>query len=143
MNNYTVDILTPYAIIAKDVPAEDLLVPTERGQINILKDHTHIVTELSTGMMSIFGGSDDPDRFFSLTSGICKVLESKITILANVAEEAHEIDKERAEAALQNAQNKLKSADGLSDDEITKYRRKVERAQLRIQLSEFTKNRNL
>jgi F-type H+-transporting ATPase subunit epsilon len=143
MNNYTVDVLTPYAIIAKDVPAEDLLVPTERGQINILKDHTHIVTNLSTGMLSVFGGADDPDRFFSLTTGICKVLENKITILVNVAEEAHSIDKERATEALKTAQGKLASADGLSDDEILKYRRKVERAQLRIQLSDFTKNRNI
>ena len=142
MNNYTVDILTPYAIIAKDVPAEDLLVPTERGQINILKDHTHIVTNLSTGVLSIFGGTDDPDRFFSLTKGICKVLEGKITILANVAEESHEIDKERALSALKRAEDRLRTADGLSDDEIEKFRRKVDRAELRIQLSEFTKNRN-
>jgi F-type H+-transporting ATPase subunit epsilon len=143
MNNYTVDVLTPYAIVAKDIPAEDLLVPTERGQINILKDHTHLVTNLSTGMMSVFGGADDPDRFFSLTTGICKILDNKITVLANVAEEAHEIDKERAESALKKAQERLKSADGLGDDEIEKYRRKVERAQLRIQLSEFSRNRNI
>ena len=138
MNNYTVDVLTPYAIIAKDVPAENLLVPTERGQINVLKDHTHIVTNLSTGMLSVFGGADDPDRFFSLTTGICKVLDKKITILANVAEEAHEISKDRAEEALKNAQAKLASVDGLNDEDIVKYRRKVERAQLRIQLSDFT-----
>lgn len=143
MNNYTVDVLTPDSIIAKDIPAADLLVPTERGQINILKDHTHFVTNLSTGMMSVFGGADDPDRFFSLTTGICKILDNKVTILANVAEEAHEIDKERAEGALKAAQEKLKNSDGLSDEQITKYRRKVERAKLRIQLSEFTRNRSL
>lgn len=143
MNNYTVDVLTPDAIIAKDVPAENLLVPTERGQINVLKDHTHIITNLSTGMLSVFGGADDPDRFFTITTGVCKVLENKITILVNVAEEAHDVDKSRAQEALKNAQSRLSSADGLSDEEIIKYRRKVERAQLRIQLSDFTRNRNI
>ncbi|OUR92930.1 ATP synthase F1 subunit epsilon [Halobacteriovorax marinus] len=143
MNNFTVDILTPSAIIAKDIPAEALLVPTERGQINILKDHTHIITKLSTGMMSVFGGADDPDRFFSITTGICKVLDNKIMVLANVAEEAGEVSKERAEKALANSESKLKSSDGLSDTQIEKYRRKAERAKLRIQLSEFVRNRNI
>lgn len=143
MNNYTVDVLTPNAIVAKDIPAEALLVPTERGQINILKDHTHIVTKLDTGMMSVFGGADDPDRFFSITTGICKVLDNKIMVLANVAEEASEISKERAEEALANAESMLKSSDGLGDDEIAKYRRKAERAKLRLQLSEFVRNRNI
>ncbi|ATH09436.1 ATP synthase F1 subunit epsilon [Halobacteriovorax marinus] len=143
MNNFTVDVLTPYAIIAKDVPAEALLVPTGRGQINVLKDHTHVVTKLDTGMLSIFGGADDPDRFFGITTGICKILDQKVTILANVAEEAVEIDKERAEAALLNAKQRLQESQGLSDDEIEKYRRKEERAKLRIQLHDFVRSRNL
>lgn len=143
MNNFTVDVLTPYAIVAKDIPAEALLVPTERGQINILKDHTHVVTKLDTGMLSVFGGADDPDRFFSITTGICKVLDHKITILANVAEEAVDINKERAVQALENAEQRLKESQGLSNEEIDKYRRKEERAKLRIQLHDFVRSRNV
>ncbi len=142
MNNFTVDVLTPYAIVAKDIPAEALLVPTERGQINILKDHTHLVTKLDTGMLSIFGGADDPDRFFGITTGICKILDHKVTILANVAEEAVEIDKDRAMEALQNAKQRLEESHGLSDEEIDKYRRKEERAKLRIQLHDFVRSRD-
>lgn len=143
MNNYTVDVLTPYAIIAKDIPAEALLVPTERGQINVLKDHTHIVTKLDTGMLSVFGGADDPDRFFGITTGICKVLDNKVTILANVAEEAADIDKDRAIEALENAEQRLKESHGLSNEEIEKYRRKEERAKLRLQLHDFVRSRNI
>ena len=132
--NFTVSVYTPSRVLAKDVPAESLLVPTVRGQINLLRDHTHIVSRLETGTLSIFGGADDSNRHFSVTAGICKVLEDKVVILSNAAEESHEIDKERAQKALQNAERVLNESDSLDDDEIVKYRRKVERAKLRLQL---------
>lgn len=137
MNNFTVDILTPSRVIAKDVPAENVLVPTLRGQIQVKKDHTHVVEKITTGIVSIFGGADDADRHFLVTTGVCKVLNDKITILSNVATEDQEVDTERAEAALKNAQEMLSST--LSDDEIIKYRRKVERAQLRLQMAKAVK----
>ncbi len=133
-NFFTVDILTPGKIAAKDIPARSLLIPTERGQINVLPDHTHIVTRLSTGQMSIFGGADDPDRHFTITTGICKVLEDKIIILTNTTEEDKEIDIERAERALQDAQDVL-AHESLDDDQLERYHRKAERAKLRIQLA--------
>ena len=142
-NGYTVDILTPNKVVVAQMPASSLIIPTVRGQINVLENHTHIVTKLETGMLSVFGGADDPDRHFAISSGVCKVLDGKVQILAHVAEESHEIDKERAERALQNAQDVLANRDDLNDEEISKYRNKVERAKLRIQLSEYTGNPNL
>ncbi len=135
MNNYLVDVLTPASILAKGVPVESLLVPTIKGQINVLKDHTHIVTKLSPGVLSLFGGADDPDRHFSITVGVCKILDNKIIILAQTAEESLGIDVERAKLALQNAESKLSHSDNLTDDEIVKYQRKAERAKLRIQMA--------
>lgn len=137
MNNFTVDILTPSSVVAKDVPAENVLIPTLRGQIEVKKDHTHVVEKIGTGIVSIFGGADDADKHFLVTTGVCKILNDKITILSNVATADIAVDTERAEAALKNAQNMLSQT--LSDDEIVKYRRKVERAQLRLQLAKTAK----
>ena len=134
-NAYTVDILTPDRILVKDLPALSLLVPTTRGQINVLGNHTHIITKLSNGLLSVFGGPDDADRHFMVTTGICKVLGCKIHVLAHVLEESHGIDAERAKRALANAERILSSRDDLSDEEIFKYRNKVERAHLRIQIA--------
>ncbi|MAE58969.1 MAG: ATP synthase F1 subunit epsilon [Halobacteriovorax sp.] len=132
MNNFTVDILTPNKVVAKDIPAENVVIPTLKGQIEVMKDHTHVVEKLETGLVTVLGGADDADRNFFVTVGICKVLQNKITILSNTAEESHEVDLERAELALKNAEERLSST--LSDDELVKYRRKAERAKLRIQL---------
>jgi len=136
MNYFTVDVLTPEKVVAKDIPAESLLVPTVRGQINILPHHTHLINRLSVGVLSIFGGADDPDRDFAVTHGICKVLEDKVIIMSHTSEEVHEIDVERAKRALEHAESKLSGGEGLSDHEIRKFRRKAERAQLRIQLAQ-------
>ena len=137
MNHFTVDILTPDKVVAKDLPAESLLVPSVRGQINILVDHTHIVSKLETGIISVFGGAGDPDRYFSVSTGVCKVLQDKIIVLANTSEEKHEINLERAEQALKQAEEMLANTDAMTDEDYQKYSRKVERAKIRIQMCSF------
>lgn len=134
MNHFTVDVLTPSKVIARNIPAESLLVPTQRGEINILPDHTHLVTNLGTGILSVFGGSSDDDKFFTVTSGLCKILDNKITILAHTSEESCDLDIDRAQLALDNASNRLNDSE-LTVEEREKFSRKKERAQLRIQLS--------
>lgn len=141
MKYYTVDILTPSKIIAKAIPAESLLIPTVRGQINVLENHTHIVTKLATGVLTVFGGPDYADRNFLVSSGVCKILENKVVILANTAEESTEVNVERAKLSLQNAEERLKNTEGLSIEEVDEYVQKAERARLRIQLAEFTRSR--
>ena len=140
MKYYTVDILTPSKIIAKAIPAESLLIPTVRGQINVLENHTHIVTKLATGVLTVFGGPDYADRNFLVSSGVCKILEGKIVILANTAEESTDVNVERAKLSLQNAEDKLKNTEGLTAEEVDEYVQKAERARLRIQLATFTRS---
>jgi F-type H+-transporting ATPase subunit epsilon len=142
MNYFLVDVLTPSKIIAKNVQAESLLIPTSRGQINVLEGHTHLVTKLAPGVLTLFGGPDYGDRNFVITVGVCKILENKITILANTAEESKDVDVERAKLALARAEEKLRHPDTLSIEELEKYTRKVERAKLRIQLGDSARSRN-
>jgi len=142
MKYYTVDILTPSKIVAKNVMADSLLIPTSRGQINVLEDHTHLVTKLAPGVLSVFGGPDYADRNFFVSVGVCKILQDKIIILANTSEEDTGVDVERAKLALARAEEKLKNTENLSPDEVEKYNRKVERAKLRIQIGGFTRSRN-
>lgn len=141
MKYFSVDILTPSKIIAKNIPAESLLIPTVRGQINVLEGHTHIVTKLATGVLTVFGGTDYADRNFVLTTGVCKILEDKIVILSNTAEESTDVDVERAKLALKNAEDHLKNTDGLTAEEVEKYQHRVELAKIRIQMGEFTRPR--
>lgn len=140
MKYFVVDILTPSKIIAKSIPAESLLIPTVRGQINVLENHTHIVTKLSDGVLTVFGGPDYADRNFFVSTGVCKILDNKVVILSNAAEESTEVNVERAKLSLQNAEEKLKNTEGLSVEEVEEYVAKAERARLRIQLAQFVRS---
>lgn len=140
MKYFVVDILTPSKIIAKSINAESLLIPTERGQINVLKDHTHIITKLAdNGVLTIFGGTEYADRHFFVSGGIVKMLENKIQILANNAVESVEVDVDRAKRSLDHAEEKLKNTSGLSAEEIDEYQARAERAKLRIQIAQHAK----
>jgi len=137
VNVFTVDILTPNKVVVKDLPAESVLVPTTSGLTNILKDHTHLISKLCVGEVSIFGGADDPDRHFSVNKGIFKVLGNKITILSEVSEEAFEIDTNRAQLSLENAQSALSNEETYDEEVFEKYLEKIELSKLRIQLSKY------
>lgn len=135
MNFFTVDILTPEKVVVQGVPAESLLIPTVRGQINVLPKHTHIINELKTGVLTIFGGADDPDVNYFVSGGICKVLNDRVIVMSHLAEAQKEIDAEVAQQTLERAQEVLQSGDLLTDEDIEKYRNKLERAQIQIQLT--------
>ena len=141
MKYYNVDILTPSKIIAKGVLAESLLIPTVRGQINVLENHTHIVSKLSVGLLTVFGGPDYADRHFVVSDGVCKILEDKVVILSNSAEENTDVDVEGAKLDLANAEAHLKNTENLSSEEIAAYQHKVELAKIRIQVGEFLRPR--
>lgn len=135
MKYFTVDILTPSKIVAKNVSAESLFIPTIRGQINVLENHTHVISKLSTGVLSLFGGIDYTDRHFSISDGVCKILDNKVIIMANTTEESHEINLERAKSSLKHNEELLKNTEGLSLEEIDGLHQACERAKLRIQLA--------
>ena len=134
-NHFIVDIFTPNRMVGQNIPTASLFVPSVNGCMNVLPGHTHVVVQLAMGELSLFGGADDPDRHFCVTHGVCKILKEQVVVLATTAEENKEIDHERAKKSLQNAEDILSSGKGLSDWEIEKYRRKVERAQLRMQMA--------
>jgi len=131
MSFFKLDIFTPSNIVAKEMDADSFLIPTVNGQINVLPEHTHVISKLGTGLLTV-KKEGAKDENFTVTSGICKVLHNKVTILSTTTERAKDVDPERAKKALEKALKKLKGDESLSDEELTKYERKVSRAEMRI-----------
>lgn len=133
MSYFTVDILTPSAIIAKNVSADSVFVPTTKGQINLLPDHTHIIEKLDIGELITIDKAST--KSFFVADGICKVLDSKITILAGACEAVDQIDRDRASKSLVECQKKLTGQDSLNDLDLEEFRNKSKRAEVRLTLS--------
>jgi F-type H+-transporting ATPase subunit epsilon len=130
MAAFKLNLYTPKGVVIKDLECDDLVIPTVRGQINILPEHTHILTELSTGIMTV--KTSMGTRHFTVTAGLCRVLKDTVTILAFTSEKAEDVDIERAKSAKAKAMDRLSGKEPISDVDLIKFRRKLERAELRL-----------
>ena len=130
---FKLNLYTPKGVVIKDLECNDITIPTVRGEINILPEHTHILTELSTGVLT--AKTPMGTRHFSVTAGLCRVLKDTVTILSFTSERAEDIDLERAKAAKAKAHDRLSGKESLTDVDLIKFRRKMERAELRLRLA--------
>jgi F-type H+-transporting ATPase subunit epsilon len=130
---FKLNLFTPKGVVIKDLECNDIVIPTVRGEINILPEHTHILTELSTGVLT--AKTTMGLRHFSVTAGLCRVLADTVTILSFTSERAEDIDLERAKSAKAKAMDRLSGKENLTDVDLIKFRRKLERAELRLRLA--------
>lgn len=129
---FKLNLFTPKGVVIKDLECNDIVIPTVRGEINILPEHTHILTELSTGILT--AKTPSGTRHFTVTAGLCRVLADTVTILSFTSEKQEEVDIERAKSAKQKAMDRLSGKESLSDVDLIKFRRKLERAEMRLRL---------
>lgn len=129
---FKLNLFTPKGVVIKDLECFDIVIPTVRGEINILPEHTHILTELSSGILT--AKTSMGTRHFSVTAGLCRVLKDTVTVLSFTSEDAKDIDIERAKAAKAKAMDRLSGKENLTDVDLIKFRRKLERAELRLRL---------
>jgi F-type H+-transporting ATPase subunit epsilon len=83
-------------------------VPGSDGQLGILPEHAPLVALLGAGPLEI-KQNGEADIFF-ISGGFLEVSHDRVTILADTAENAAEIDEARAEEARRKAQNELQEA---------------------------------
>jgi F-type H+-transporting ATPase subunit epsilon len=131
--SFKLNLFTPKGVVIKDLDCSDIVIPTVRGEINILPEHTHILTELGTGVLT--AKTSMGARHFSVTAGLCKVMKNDVTIMSFASEKAEGIDIERAKTALTKAADRLSGKEALTDVDMIKFRRKLERAETRIRLA--------
>jgi len=92
-----------------------VLAPGVEGQLGILPQHAPLLTSLDEGVMQV-RLADGKEEFFAIHGGFMEVLPNQVTVLADVAERAEEIDLARAEEARQRAEELMKqSYDGKID----------------------------
>ena len=83
-----------------------VLAPGINGQLGILPHHAHLMTALSFGEL-ILRREGLPDEFIAIGGGFMEVGPDRVTILADSAERADEIDLARAEEARRRAEETM------------------------------------
>jgi F-type H+-transporting ATPase subunit epsilon len=83
-----------------------VIAPGAEGELGILPHHASLMTALVPGEIVIHKAGQD-DVLLAVGGGFMEVRPDKVTILADSAEKAEEIDIARAEAARQRAAERL------------------------------------
>ena len=115
--------------------ADIVIAPGTEGELGILPKHAALLTTLKVGELLIkLSGAEEP---FFVSGGFLEVSNNSVTVLAETAEHAEEIDEARAEAARRRAQELLAQAQ--SDTDRAELLGALERAVARIHVSEITR----
>lgn len=102
------EIVTPERQVVKD-RAEEIQIPGRNGYLGVLPGHAPLITELAVGEI-VYTNAGTTTRL-AVAWGFAEVLPDKVTILAEAAERAEDIDVPRAEAARDRAQEHIKQAE--------------------------------
>jgi F-type H+-transporting ATPase subunit epsilon len=102
-------IMTPDRIFWNE-QAEQIILPTNTGQMGVLSSHAALVTSVDIGVMSV--KQKNTWTFFALMNGFASVKDDKVTILVNGAEAKDEIDAAEARTSFEKAQQRIDTADG-------------------------------
>jgi F-type H+-transporting ATPase subunit epsilon len=98
------EIVTPdRAVVREDV--DELQLPGYEGYFGVLPGHTPLLAMLKVGELWYRIGQEK--HFLAIAGGFVEVLPDRVTVLAQIAERAQDIDVARAEAARQRAEERL------------------------------------
>jgi F-type H+-transporting ATPase subunit epsilon len=128
-NKLRLDIVTPYGkVLSEDV--DEMAVTGSEGDFGVLPGHMNMVTTLKICMLMYRIGSETKHVF--INSGYAEVTPESVVILADSAELSEAIDLQRAIAARERAEERLKQQEKI---DIARATAALERATIRIQIA--------
>jgi len=125
-------VQTPGRKLVQKIEVAEVQAPGAKGTLQILPDHANFVTKLETGVLKWRVPGDHEMQTASISWGFLQIKEGEVTVLADVSELGNEIDKGRAQTALDKAKKKLEEG-GLSETDFDKYQLKLQRALIRLE----------
>jgi F-type H+-transporting ATPase subunit epsilon len=130
----TLEVITPEKLALRET-VDEVIVPGLGGELGILPDHAPLISQLQTGVLSYRRGNDRQQMHVS--GGFVEVLPDKVSVLADVAESAAEIDLPRAQRAREQAENLMNARGESADFQAAEL--KLKRALVRIQVAQSGK----
>jgi len=99
----TLNIVTPEQSFSHEV--DEVAMPGQEGDFGVLPGHTPLFAGLRTGTMWYRQGAQK--HFLAVSVGFAEVLPDRVTVIAQVAERAEDLDEERAQAGMARAEEML------------------------------------
>ena len=133
LHTFELEIVTPERLVVRD-RVEEMQLPGRDGYLGILPGHAPLITELGIGQISY--RENGRSRYLAVAWGFAEVLLDRVSVLAETAERAEEIDVRRAEEAMKRAEQRLRSGDPKIDCVRAQYA--LTRAATRLEVATET-----
>ena len=133
-----VEIVTAERVVYSDEGVDEVVAPGIEGELTVLPQHAPLMTMIKPGVMRIKKANDETEM--SITGGFLEVREDRVTILADAAERAEEIDVARAEEARRRAERELEQRE--TDVDLARVAAELQRALLRLKVAERRRRRS-
>lgn len=130
-NKILLEIVTPERALIKEW-VDEVTAPGTEGEFGVLPGHTPFLTTLKIGEISY--KKDNAIRYIAVSWGYAEVGPSQVTILAEAAEIAEEIDTKRAEEARARALAILAKKDA-EESQFKLAEATLEKAMVRMQVA--------
>jgi F-type H+-transporting ATPase subunit epsilon len=101
----TLSIVTPDQSLSYEV--DEVSMPGQEGDFGVLPGHTPLFAGLRTGTMWYRQGAEK--HYLAVSVGFAEVLPDQVTVLAQVAERAEDLDEARAQAGMARAEEMLQA----------------------------------
>jgi len=110
---------------------DEVQIPGADGYLGILPGHTPLLATLQVGTLWYRQGQEK--HYLAIAFGFAEVQPDRVTILAQIAEKADEIDVSRAEAAKKRAEERLSKP--TTDMDFERARIAMLKALIRLQVA--------
>ena len=132
----TLEIVTPERPLVHAV-VDEVTLPGVEGELGILPGHTPLLTVLRVGVLHYRQG--DERHYVAIAHGFAEALAERVTVLAQMAERAEEIDVAKAKAAQERAEQRL--AAGGPQTDVDSARESLTKATVRLQVASKARTR--
>ena len=132
----TLEIVTPDRSIVRE-EVDEIQIPGAEGYFGILPGHTPLLATMQVGELWYRTGTGK--QYLAIAGGFVEVLPDRVTVLAQIAERAEEIDIARAEAARKRAEERV--ARTLPDVDFERARIAMMKSLIRLQVASRARTR--
>lgn len=110
MGKLFLEVITPEKIlVSKEV--DIVVAPGIMGEFGVLEGHAPFLSGIVPGELRFRAG--DKTEYCAVMYGFAEVSNNRVSILVDAAERSEDIDVERAQKALERAQNRLEQKEGI------------------------------
>ena len=135
-DHLTLEIVTPdHSVVSEQV--DEVQIPGAEGSFGVLPGHTPLLATLQVGELWYRRGQET--SYVAVSFGFAEVLPDRVTILAQIAESADQIDVTRAQTAEQRAQDQL--ARPMSEIDLERARLSMLKSLIRLRVAARTRTR--